>query len=91
MMRYVCVNGHDRCFGGASAGPECPYCERRRDFRCCGRKPLHYKRGLTTTLKRPQLYCTRCDAAYDPTTKAQLENWAYRRDDSGNFVRRTRT
>lgn len=29
MTRYVCVNGHDRCFGGVSAGPECPYCERR--------------------------------------------------------------
>lgn len=23
------INGHDRCYGGASAGPDCPYCERR--------------------------------------------------------------
>lgn len=21
-----CTNGHDRCFGGASSGPDCPYC-----------------------------------------------------------------
>lgn len=25
---YRCVNGHDRCYGGTSAGPKCPYCER---------------------------------------------------------------
>jgi hypothetical protein len=24
---WRCVNGHDRCYGGVSAGPECPYCE----------------------------------------------------------------
>jgi hypothetical protein len=29
MTRYICTNGHYRCYGGASAGPECPYCERR--------------------------------------------------------------
>lgn len=29
MTHYVCVNGHDRCYGGTSAGPECPYCEKR--------------------------------------------------------------
>ena len=27
--KYVCVNGHDLCYGGTSSGPECPYCERR--------------------------------------------------------------
>ena len=27
--RYVCTGGHDLCYGGDSAGPECPYCERR--------------------------------------------------------------
>jgi hypothetical protein len=25
---FKCVNGHDRCYGGAGAGPDCPYCER---------------------------------------------------------------
>ena len=25
---WKCVNGHDLCYGGASAGPECPYCEK---------------------------------------------------------------
>lgn len=59
--------------------------------RCCGRKPLHYKRGHTTTLKRPQLFCTRCDAAYDPETKEQVENWAFTRDSTGKFIRRVRS
>ncbi len=27
-VRYKCVNGHDLCYGGVSAGKECPYCER---------------------------------------------------------------
>jgi hypothetical protein len=27
-MKYVCVNGHDRC-AGSIPGPDCPYCERR--------------------------------------------------------------
>lgn len=55
--------------------------------RCCGRKPLHYKRGLTTTLNRPQLFCTRCSAAYDPETHEQLENWAWFKDERGQFIR----
>lgn len=25
---YRCTGGHDLCYGGTSAGPECPYCER---------------------------------------------------------------
>lgn len=25
---YKCVNGHDLCHGGTSAGPSCPTCER---------------------------------------------------------------
>jgi len=24
---WRCVNGHDLCYGGVSAGPDCPYCE----------------------------------------------------------------
>lgn len=56
--------------------------------RCCGRKPLHYRRGDTTSLRRPQLFCTRCYAAYDPETREQIENWAFARDASGGFVRK---
>lgn len=56
--------------------------------RCCGRKPLHYKRGHTTTLERPQLFCARCDASYDPETCEQLENWAWKRDANGQFEKR---
>ena len=31
-VEYKCVNGHDLCHGGASAGPDCPYCEKRTSF-----------------------------------------------------------
>lgn len=24
---YRCTNGHDLCYGGIHAGPDCPYCE----------------------------------------------------------------
>lgn len=39
--------------------------------RCCGRKPIVYKRSPT------HLFCSRCDRAYDPLTKLQVENWAW--------------
>lgn len=39
--------------------------------RCCGRKPLSYKR------EPAHLYCPRCDRAFDPTTGKQVENWAF--------------
>lgn len=40
-VKYICVNGHDRCYGGLSAGPECPYCEIEDKETCpdCG-EPL---------------------------------------------------
>jgi len=41
---------------------------------CCGRKPIVYKRAPA------HLFCPRCDAAYDPATGMQIENWAYRAD-----------
>lgn len=40
--------------------------------RCCGRKPIEYKR-----YRGPHLFCTRCDREYDPVTKIQRANWAY--------------
>lgn len=39
--------------------------------RCCGRKPMAYKRP-------PHLFCPRCDASYDPATGLQKPNWCYR-------------
>lgn len=54
--------------------------------RCCGRKPLHYKRGLTTTLRRPQLFCCRCNAAYDPETREQIANWAWKPNEHGKLT-----
>lgn len=38
--------------------------------RCCGRKPMVYKR-------EPHMFCPRCDRAFDPKTGEQIENWAY--------------
>jgi hypothetical protein len=37
MTKWKCTNGHDRCFGGVSAGAECPYCERQPDRASDGR------------------------------------------------------
>ena len=41
-----------------------------RRGRCCGRKPLVYRRP-------PHLFCVRCDAGFDPDTGNQIANWAY--------------
>lgn len=48
---------------------------KRRDNngRCCGRKPMTYKRP-------PHLFCPRCDVAYD-MAGTQIENWAWKRRD----------
>lgn len=40
--------------------------------RCCGRKPLVYKRPIH------HLFCFRCDRDYDPTGQ-QIENWAFKK------------
>lgn len=57
---------------------------------CCGRKPLHYKSGRFTPSNVHHLFCSRCDAAYDPKTKQQMSNWAWEKMESGDFVRRIR-
>jgi len=48
--------------------------------RCCGRKPLMYKR-------RRMLFCCRCDREYalDPPHE-QRENWAWKRRVDGSFI-----
>lgn len=38
--------------------------------RCCGRKPIVYKRP-------PHLFCPRCRASIDPSTGRQIPNWAW--------------
>ncbi len=50
--------------------------------RCCGRKPIAYKRPR-------HLFCTRCDAAFDIDTGKQIPNWAYYWIDSGHFDAKT--
>ncbi len=47
--------------------------------RCCGRKPLVYKRPPA------QLFCFRCDRAYDSETGEQMDNWAWVKDQAGEF------
>lgn len=41
--------------------------------RCCGRKPLVYKR----LHGHHHLFCDRCNAAYDPSGH-QIENWGWK-------------
>ena len=38
--------------------------------RCCGRKPIAYKRP-------PRLFCPRCDAEFDVETGWQVSNFHY--------------
>lgn len=55
--------------------------------RCCGRKPLVYTgRGITPR----QRFCSRCDRSYDFDTGEQIENWAWRKNDSGEFVSKSK-
>ena len=44
--------------------------------RCCGRKPLVYKRP-------PHLFCCRCNAAFHSKTGKQIGNWAFSEADGG--------
>lgn len=48
--------------------------------RCCGRKPLVYKRPAS-------LFCCRCDREFDPLTGRQQNNWAWSRLGEAQFVR----
>lgn len=57
--------------------------------RCCGRKPIHYKRSHPPHNMTPYLWCCRCSAAFDPATGLQIDNWAYRSvGTEGKFVHR---
>jgi len=55
--------------------------------RCCGRKPLLYKRAWVT-LYPAGWFCVLCDRAYDRDSGIQVENWAWRRTADGQFERR---
>jgi len=46
--------------------------------RCCGKKPIIYKRD-------PHYFCPRCDRSFDLTTGEQIENWAYKLNENGEF------
>lgn len=48
------------------------------DGRCCGHKPLRYKR-----VGGPHFFCTSCKRAYALDNARQIQNWAWRRLDGG--------
>ena len=51
---------------------------------CCGRKPIAY-RGSNNTQAGPHRFCVRCDRAYDLRDNVQIENWAWRKLENGNW------
>lgn len=46
--------------------------------RCCGRKPLTYKR-------EGRRFCDRCNRSYDYYQNFQIDNWAWKRRADGQF------
>lgn len=46
--------------------------------RCCGRKPVVYKR-------EGRRFCTRCEKSFNLATGQQVANWAYRVDGDEAF------
>ena len=50
--------------------------------RCCGRKPLVYKRDRPDGIAGEWRFCFRCDRAYSPDGK-QINNWAWRGTPAG--------
>lgn len=51
--------------------------------RCCGHKPVEYKRD-------GRLYCDRCQREYDIETHEQTENWEWIRGPDGEFFHKPR-
>ena len=49
--------------------------------RCCGRKPILYKRP------EPYRFCARCDAAFNMLGE-QTENWAWKITGNDEFTRK---
>ena len=55
--------------------------------RCCGRKPIQYRREHPSNGKSgPYQFCSRCDRAFDPEGR-QMKNWAWRVGASSLFER----
>ena len=48
--------------------------------RCCGRKPLIYKR-------EGEYFCPRCDRSFDIVTRKQKPNFAWAENQDGSFER----
>ena len=59
--------------------------------RCCGRKPLLYKRRASIMCPDPPyLYCPRCDRAFNASSSGheQLENFLWVKGENGIFRKR---
>ena len=71
--------------------PVMVFCEPERlddKGRCCGRKPLVYKRSRGWDQRPgPYRFCTICDRAYEFDRPEQIANWAYEACEGG-FLRR---
>lgn len=48
---------------------------------------MEYKSSWSTSVG-PHRYCPRCDRAYGLTDPAQIENWAWKKNTSGEWERR---
>lgn len=59
-------------------------------MKCCGRKMLFYKTRMgLRALRDPHWFCCGCDKEYTPEGE-QRENWAWQKNESGEFVKRKR-
>lgn len=54
--------------------------------RCCGRKPMVYKRPYPPSTVAPYQFCPRCDRSYDMSGD-QIENWRYRQEGDAFVLR----
>jgi hypothetical protein len=64
--------------GGAPGGGVFAQATLDERGRCCGRKPVPYKRPA-------RLFCSRCCRQYAPTTGLQEPNWAWLSDGTNGF------
>jgi len=61
MREYLCVNGHDRCYGGTSAGPECPYCEIKPRKKKEKLKPVTFQTRYGDSTACPKREAAQCE------------------------------
>lgn len=55
--------------------------------RCCGRKPMVYK-SKTSTSTGPHRFCPKCDRAFNLESGHQIDNWAWKHNAQGQWIKR---